>query len=443
MNKIKQRIRKLLFQYQRLSILKKFLLAPIFGIVLVLPFYVFIFLSMLEMKYSAESVNSELIPIYEISHENILLLENIVNEMNSAVLAKEIAWVEASNKRADTIKENLNKYIGTSYKKELKKSLKAFETYYLEVKKVSKKMIQTSHNYKEIEDDTKKLIDNYTETNMLFKDLKLKVKNEIEKNFSSLYDNTNFIFLKGNEIFFIWFLTSSFIIFLVHRDIKHRIKSIVESSKEIAKGDVDFEKRLCTVSYDELGEIVRSINIFINKLHKSHVQLSLAKKELDTLYITDRLTNVYNRVKIDEIIDMELKKQKRYDYVFSIILIDIDYFKLVNDTHGHLLGDLVLKEFAAILKENIRDTDFVGRWGGEEFIIVCPQTDEKGALALAEHLRNSIEASSFTAVEKKTASFGISTCQKNDDIASIIDNADKALYRAKNNGRNQVVYYKN
>jgi|GEM_PF-1229021 len=441
MKKIKKIIRNLLFRYYSLSILKKFLLAPMFGLILVLPFYIFVFLNMLEMKQSVNDVNDELLPLQEISFNNILLLEKIVNEMNSAVSAKEVEWIAASDKNADKIRENLNRYIQSSYKKEIKEGFTAFNNYYKTAKEVSAKIIQNDQCYANIENDTKILIQNYNEIDGLFKSLKLKIKNDIEKNFNSLYCNTNFILFNGNFIFSVWFFISTLIILLVYRDIKYKIKKIVDDSKEIASGDVDFEKRLCIVSYDELGQIVKSINIFINKLHKNHEELSDAKKVLDSLYITDRLTNVYNRVKIDEIIDIELKKKKRYDHVCSVILIDVDYFKLVNDTYGHLVGDSILKEFAVLIKESVRDTDFVGRWGGEEFIIVCPQTDQNGALSLAEHLRSKIEEFYFTTVGKKTASFGIATCTDNDDAQSIIDNADKALYRAKGGGRNQVVFY--
>ncbi|MDD5373681.1 MAG: sensor domain-containing diguanylate cyclase [Sulfurimonas sp.] len=441
MKKIKKIIKHLLFRYYSLSILKKFLLAPLLGLILVLPFYIFIFLNMLEMKQSVNSVNDELMPLQEISFNNILLLEKIVNEMNSAVSAKEVEWIDDSNKHADKIRENLNRYKESSYKREIKESITAFNNYYRTVKEVSAKIVLNDQCYTNIENDTKVLVQNYNEIDGLFKSLKLQIKNDIEKNFNSLYCNTNFILFNGNFIFSIWFFISTLIIFLVYRDIRYKINKIVEDSKEIARGDVDFEKRLCIVSYDELGQIVKSINMFINKLHKNHEELSDAKKELDTLYITDRLTNVYNRVKIDEIIDTELKKKKRYDHICSVILIDVDYFKLVNDTYGHLVGDSILKEFATLLKESVRDTDYVGRWGGEEFIIVCPQTDKNGALSLAEHLRGKIEESNFTAVGKKTASFGIATCTKEDDIQSLIDNADKALYRAKGGGRNQVVCY--
>ncbi|WP_294884279.1 MULTISPECIES: diguanylate cyclase [unclassified Sulfurimonas] len=386
-------------------------------------------------------INSELLPLYEISCDNVLLLEKIVNDINSAVSAKEPEWINYSDKNADKIRENLKNNRSKKYNKDIKETTEAFNEYYKTVGDVSKKIIENDYRYYNIDSDTKILVNNYNKVDTLLKNLKSKTKKDIENNINSLSDNTRFILLNGNLVFFIWFLVSIVIILLVYKDIEHKIKRIVNDSKDIARGDVDFEKRLCIVSYDELGQIIKSINIFINKLHKSHKELSRAKEKLDSLYIIDRLTNVYNRIKIDEIIDAELKKQKRYDFVFSVILIDIDYFKQINDTYGHLVGDVVLKEFASVLKNNIRDVDFLGRWGGEEFIILCIQTDQNGALALAEHLKVKIEEFDFTKVGNKTASFGVATCTQNDNAKSIVENADKALYMAKNGGRNMVVSY--
>ncbi len=432
---------KLLHFYHSLSILNKFLFAPAIGLVLVLPFYIFAFFSMQDIKNSVQEFNTELNPLQETAYNNILLLEKIANDINSAVTAKEAEWIETTETHAQKMRENLHTFFNSIYNKDAQDALVAFDIYYEKVKNVSQRIIENENCYTGIEDDTKKIIANYNALDTSLKNLKLKIKQEIASSVNSLYENTNFLLLHGNFIFIAWLILSTLIVFIVYRDIRYKINTIVEDSREIARGDVDFEKRLCIVSYDELGQVVRSINIFINKLHKSHQELSAAKKELEGLYVTDRLTNVYNRVKIDEIIEMELKKKKRYDHTFSVVLIDVDYFKLVNDTYGHLVGDTILKEFAAILNKNVRSTDYVGRWGGEEFIIVSPQTDQNGALSLAEHLRGKIEESDFTAAGKKTASFGVAVCSEEDDITSLIDNADKALYRAKKGGRNQVVCY--
>ena len=117
---------------------------------------------------------------------------------------------------------------------------------------------------------------------------------------------------------------------------------------------------------------------------------------------------------------------------------DIDHFKKVNDEYGHPIGDIILQEFSLLLNETLRKSDIVGRWGGEEFLIILPETDAEGAKEVAEHLRKRIEKFEFTAVKHKTSSFGITQYQKGSDIQSLVNKADVALYNAKNKGRNQV-----
>lgn len=162
------------------------------------------------------------------------------------------------------------------------------------------------------------------------------------------------------------------------------------------------------------------------------------KKRVEELSITDRLTGLYNRLKLDELFALYLSLAKRHEGSFSILLLDIDKFKSVNDTYGHQVGDSVLKELAKILKENIRGEDAVGRWGGEEFLILLPSCQLEKALLLAEKLRHLIEEYSFETVGQKTASFGLATYHHGDDEKSMVARADEALYRAKENGRNRV-----
>ena len=167
-------------------------------------------------------------------------------------------------------------------------------------------------------------------------------------------------------------------------------------------------------------------------------QQELLTNEITNLSEIDHLTQMYNRRKITELFGREITRYIRYKYPLSIILIDIDYFKEVNDQFGHNQGDITLKEIASIIKAEVRETDYAGRWGGEEFLIVCPQTDINGVRTLAEKLCNSISEHSFTRVGHKTASFGITTCNKNSSFESMINHADKALYTAKSLGRNIV-----
>jgi len=162
------------------------------------------------------------------------------------------------------------------------------------------------------------------------------------------------------------------------------------------------------------------------------------KKRLEKLSITDKLTGLFNRLRLDEIIHYEFNRMKRYSLELSIIICDVDFFKEVNDRYGHLVGDQVLIEIADILRLNCRDVDYVGRWGGEEFLIICPDTKADQAFIVAEKLRSLIEVYDFFEVGHKTSSFGVTSVMSNENIKDGLHRADKALYRAKENGRNRV-----
>jgi diguanylate cyclase (GGDEF)-like protein len=142
---------------------------------------------------------------------------------------------------------------------------------------------------------------------------------------------------------------------------------------------------------------------------------------------------------LDEVFEYELIQAKRYGIPLSVVLLDIDKFKKVNDTFGHQVGDTVLQEIASLLLKNVRAADTVGRWGGEEFLILCPQTTLEESANIAQKLRESIETHTFPHVVHNTASFGVASHGKNDTKEDIVGRADKALYKAKANGRNQVI----
>lgn len=162
------------------------------------------------------------------------------------------------------------------------------------------------------------------------------------------------------------------------------------------------------------------------------------KKRVEELSITDRLTGLYNRLKLDELFASYLSIAKRHQTPFSIIILDIDKFKSVNDTYGHQVGDSLLQELAKLLKNNVRFEDAVGRWGGEEFLILLPNSDLESARLLAEKLRSLMEAQNFAYVGRRTSSFGVASYHLHDDEKSMTARADAALYLAKENGRNRV-----
>jgi diguanylate cyclase (GGDEF)-like protein len=165
----------------------------------------------------------------------------------------------------------------------------------------------------------------------------------------------------------------------------------------------------------------------------------LNEKELIILSETDALTGVYNRAKFDSELIKWIKLKKRYDHPISIVLMDFDNFKGVNDRFGHLRGDQILKDSAEIVRENTRETDVFARWGGEEFIILMPDTRRKNAIAIAERIRKSIEQHAFCIQDQVTCSFGVTEVYHNDTAYSVFDRVDELLYTAKSEGRNVVV----
>ena len=153
----------------------------------------------------------------------------------------------------------------------------------------------------------------------------------------------------------------------------------------------------------------------------------------------DIMTGLYNRAYYLDKLDNELVNAQRYNKNFSLIIFDIDHFKNVNDTYGHLKGDEVIVAVADTALKNIRKNDFVARWGGEEFIVLLPETAISSAELIAENLKKSIENIKVEGVENVSASFGVTQYIKNDDEKTIVKRADEALYEAKKTGRNKVI----
>lgn len=161
--------------------------------------------------------------------------------------------------------------------------------------------------------------------------------------------------------------------------------------------------------------------------------------KLNELSYRDQLTNLYNRYKFNELADSEMLRCKRYECNFGLLMLDIDHFKHVNDTYGHLQGDEVLKEISVLFLEELRASDVVSRWGGEEFICMLPYANEEETIIVAEKIRKKVEETYFAEVGHITISIGGTiVTEKDETLDHPIGRADEALYLSKNNGRNQV-----
>ncbi len=160
--------------------------------------------------------------------------------------------------------------------------------------------------------------------------------------------------------------------------------------------------------------------------------------ELERLSATDRLTGAWNRAHLDRMIETELSRSLRFRQPVSLILLDIDHFKDVNDTHGHAVGDLVLRELVQVMRESVRSADLVFRWGGEEFVVLAASTSYRSAAVLAEKLRSAVARHAFPVIHGLTVSAGVAEHLASESVEAWFLRVDAALYQAKSGGRDRV-----
>ena len=172
---------------------------------------------------------------------------------------------------------------------------------------------------------------------------------------------------------------------------------------------------------------------------KNKVLIDQQRRQLEKMSMRDHLTQAANRRYFQEVSSVEIDRANRHGTPLSIAILDLDHFKSVNDTYGHNMGDAVLIEISKIVRKNKRKSDLFARWGGEEFLLLSPQTDLAGMAAMAEKLRSTIEASTFSHGGRLTTSFGVTRYRPGETLEQLINRSDRALYRAKNMGRNRVV----
>jgi diguanylate cyclase (GGDEF)-like protein/PAS domain S-box-containing protein len=191
----------------------------------------------------------------------------------------------------------------------------------------------------------------------------------------------------------------------------------------------------------ENGVAVGSVTAFhdTTELKRSQEALKRANELLERQAKTDSLTGIANRMRFNSEIAIEIIRSKRHNIPLSIIMFDIDHFKRVNDTYGHLVGDSLLKEITEVVGKSIRGEDLFARWGGEEFVVLLPHTALQGAKNLAERLRSSIEENDFTDIGTITCSFGATQFDGLESQEMFLNRVDQALYGAKESGRNCII----
>lgn len=231
------------------------------------------------------------------------------------------------------------------------------------------------------------------------------------------------------------------------RSIVTPLNGLIAAADGIARGDLGIQLRDAPAG--EIGHLTRVFNLMTDRLRRSRTEVMAANQALQTqnqllenLAVTDSLTGLYNRKKLDDILAEQLARFRRNHRPFAVLMLDLDYFKSVNDEYGHVAGDQVLADVAAILRQSIRSIDYAARYGGEEFVLVLVETALDAAVDIAQRIRSVVENREPSASTERisiTVSLGVAQSREEDaGPEKVLARADEALYRAKRNGRNRV-----
>ncbi len=277
-------------------------------------------------------------------------------------------------------------------------------------------------------------------------------ESEYDRAFAPAIAITNQIFIVDVCIILLF----SVLAYKITRAIMQPIEALSQGARRIASGQVDYQIPLPANDDDELGLLTRAFNSMMGKLRSNQLEIEqdrirLAEKNeelqraneiLAQLSITDGLTKLHNHRYFQDHLSREVKRVSRTKAPLSLILLDIDDFKLLNDTHGHAAGDEVLISLASIMNDSARESDLIARYGGEEFVILMPNTDLAGAVHLAEKIRMTVESTRLIIGDNMkpvdiTISLGVALYKGN--RREFFAEADRALYRAKGAGKNCVI----
>lgn len=419
----------------KLTIFQKMLIAPVVAMALYCGYLYVTYAAHRQASTAIEQISDDYLPVMELAGENVLLFENIVTQMKDAVLAGEVAWLAHTQRNRDQILDNLarmERYESAISAEEVKRLRDSFNLYYQNAHALSLAMLGQEVSA-ELRNTLVENVERYhSVVSSLLNDTKRMVQERVHHTVQLTNQRLNDLLMVGVYLGVFLILVVTGLTFFLSMTARKSLYEVIGRMKDLAQGQPDFSKRLVQHSHDELGVLTGWFNLLSDKLEQDY-------KKIELLSITDKLTQLYNRTKIDQLLADELKRAERYAEGFSVILIDLDHFKSVNDNHGHQVGDSVLQELSRLLRDSVRETDYVGRWGGEEFIVISPNAEIATAMQVAEKLRKAIDEYSFSVVGHKTASFGVASHRAGDDADSMTRRADEFLYIAKEEGRNRVV----
>jgi len=422
---------KIIEKYKSYSIITKFLIPQIITLIFGIFYILFTYKNISSISHSYTTIKQDIIPSIEKSTTNIMLLKQIANDFTFATLSLEDEFLNGPKNYNKQILTNLNtisKLTHIDTKKYVSIYKNYFDYTYDLIDNLIKKGDEEGENENSKEMD--KILVLYNVTTKSFVELNQKVKDIISQKTNSVYEKIESF--HTNILFFgigLYVLLSIFTL-LIYKGLQKSFTNLIAEISSIRQSGLIKEK-LAQFSKNEFGIIANELNALFEDFSQAYQNVvDIANK--------DKLTQLYNRVymdkKIDELVEL--------DEPFAIVIADIDHFKKINDTYGHIVGDKVLESFASILQKHLKDKAIVSRWGGEEFLIVIPKcNDIDEVYKLIEELREKIERYDFPEVHNVTASFGCTIHYPSNSFKDTMHQADKALYKAKELGRNCVVKF--
>ncbi|MEH6343923.1 MAG: diguanylate cyclase [Bermanella sp.] len=418
-----------------MTIFQKMLFVPVLSLLLYCGFIIYSYSEHQHSSERIESIRDNYLPLLEIVHENTRLFEELTEKFKDAVLAGESNWIKNTLLIKQRVEGNLTKLehypeIVDIY--QLEKTRENFIHYYTNASSLAKSILLDESALSHTGDLIANVERYHNDTISQIQSL----RKSIDARFRQIIDETSYSLNKMIFWSVVISVVSMFVILaammLLALSTRRSLHQVVIRMKELALGGSDFSRRLERTSKDELGLLIYWFNKLSDKLEQDYV-------DLETISITDKLTQLNNRTRTDVFFPKAIQKAMKKNQPLCAVLLDIDFFKKINDTHGHLTGDKILQSMAGLLKENAGQRDFIGRWGGEEFIIILPDCDGNNAYKKMEALRKEIEQFDFPDVSQVTVSFGVAMAIAGDTSESIMARADKCLYAAKDRGRNCVV----
>lgn len=418
-----------------MQVRRKIWLIPIFSVFIFIMFTI----SMVIIFHSSKSVSEKVKLVNEIYLPVTLELSSIKSNLNAlqgifkeTVLLSDDSVLDQAHIFSDSIKVSINKIkalngniSGVDHLSEL------FENYYSISLHLSKQMLTKKLSDLSNEIGQSSVLVNHLESHLV--ELNSQVKDKFDENFVNSQQDLNQV--TWTIMLMIGLLTALLGggSFIVVKNLSNRMKRLLVFAQEVEKGNYEYNE--VENGSDEFSILMGALNSMASSIKNSTEQLSV-------LANTDSLTGINNRHSLMQRMNEELHSVRRHEYPLCICMCDIDRFKVINDTHGHQVGDKVIAAFSNCVKEGLRIEDVIGRYGGDEFCIILPHTRIDNAKIAVERIRSNWERREFHNDDKQTfrvtGSFGIAEYHPSLSIEELIKAADDALYESKEAGRNRV-----